>query len=788
MEVVWGSEVYGNDNSQRIQFSAVLDLEISDGAGAVHVLDSRKLRVMGCNSAIILLVASSSFDGPITQLVDSNRDPKFSSLSVMDSIKRFSYADLYACYVDGYQALFADVAPKTAENFRALCTGERGVSPKSRKLLHYKGTFFHHIVKGSVAQGGDLLLKDGKDGECISDGKFPDESPKLKHDRPGLLSMGIAEQDGRGSLFSITLKADHRLDRKCVVFGELVDGDDMLKRIENAGNEEGKPTVTVKIVNSGEVKDDKKKGNKLKLGKDTVEANNHEERPKGKHRKSSKKGRKRRRYYTSESDSSSDTDSSESYSDFDSDASSLRDTNSSSDDRRKKRKRSKKDGDRHRKRKDKRCKWSDKKAKHRSKRDSLSNRENNSKSGSSSDDNDAEVRRLDEKHKNPGHHKIREVAVISEREEGEFPRENGERQINGVKVEMGPDKSSNRLTHVVEEIPRKSRSRSAGRSPSVGANHRRSRSPIVSTSAHRVSEGSRSSSPDRRGSSRSPIRSPPRGQKGGSVSVSPQARSGSPWSPSRRATASPPRRRVTGIPPQTSSRRSSLRSASCSPVRPSRQSLSKSSGKPSRRSPSRCPIRLPRISASSSGRAPPQRIPSPSPARAPSRSNRRSYIRSPVNSGRGVRTPVPDRGRSSSRSSVDGSPQRIRRGRGFSDRYTYARCYRSRSPDCSFVRSYRYGGRSDYGRYSRHRRSPRRYRRPPIGRTPLRYRGRRTCPIVSRSPIRYRSRSLIRSWSPIERNSGSPRVQRRRSASRSRSPSDSRSSHGSQSPKAGKER
>ncbi|KAL2454073.1 Peptidylprolyl isomerase [Abeliophyllum distichum] len=302
-------------------------------------------------------------------------------------------------------------------------------------------------------------VSEGARTNVLGEASQAHESPKLKHDRPGLLSMGIANQDGCGSLFSVTLKADHRLDRKCVVFGTLVDGHDMLKRIENAGNEEGKPTVTVKIVNSGEVKDDKKKGNKLKLGKDTVEANNHEERPKGKHRKSSKKGRKRRRYFKSESDSSSDTDSSESYSAFDSDASSLRDTSSSSDDRHTKRKRSKKDGHRYIKRKDKRCKRNDKKAKHRSKKSS-------------------------------------------------------------------------------------------------------------------------------------------------------------PRSLSRSATASPPRRRVTGSPPHASSRRSSLKSASRSPVRPSRRSLSRNSGKPSRRSPSRSPIRLPRISASrSSGRATPRRIPSPSPAR-----------------------------------------------------------------------------------------------------------------------------------------------------------------------------
>ncbi|KAG5591665.1 hypothetical protein H5410_042179 [Solanum commersonii] len=72
--------------------------------------------------------------------------------------------------------LFTDVAPKTAENFRALCTGEKGVSSKTGRPLHYKGTFFHHIVKGSVAQAGDLLRQDGNYGESIYGGKFPGET------------------------------------------------------------------------------------------------------------------------------------------------------------------------------------------------------------------------------------------------------------------------------------------------------------------------------------------------------------------------------------------------------------------------------------------------------------------------------------------------------------------------------------------------------------------------------------------------------------------------------------
>ncbi|KAL0312088.1 UNVERIFIED_CONTAM: Peptidyl-prolyl cis-trans isomerase CYP95 [Sesamum radiatum] len=211
----------------------------------------------------------------------------------MEKIKRRKQLVFLDVSIDGDPVermifeLFTDVAPKTAENFRALCTGEKGVSAKTGKPLHYKGTFFHRIKKGYLAQGGDFLRQDGNYGESIYDGKFPAavrifylkdllflvscsggcvytvvwysfkkyESPKLKHDGPGLLSMAIADRDERGSLFSVTFKADRRLDRKCVVFGELVDGHEVLKKIENAGDEEGKPSVTVKIINSGQLHD-----------------------------------------------------------------------------------------------------------------------------------------------------------------------------------------------------------------------------------------------------------------------------------------------------------------------------------------------------------------------------------------------------------------------------------------------------------------------------------------------------------------------------------------------------
>ncbi|KAL6547602.1 hypothetical protein OROHE_009307 [Orobanche hederae] len=721
--------------------------------------------------------------------------------------------------------LFTHVAPKTAENFRALCTGENGVSLKTGKPLHYKGTFFHRIIKGHVAEINakwqeTFFGKMGTMEKVYTLGSFQNETPKLRHDARGLLSMAINDRDERGSLFVVTFKADHRLDcSKRVVFGKLVDGYEVLKKIENAGDDEGIPAVMVKIVNSGEIDDDKKRATKLKMGKDATEEINHELKRKRKHKKSSKKRRKRRRYYTSESDSSTDTDidSSESDADSDSYTSSLSDTSSSSEDRRKKRKRYKRGIIKYRREKDRRHekrRRRQKKSKRKSKsgglpaavtcfEGSVSDSESDGKAGSSSQD-DVAVGASDVKHKPSSNqsplverendkvgHKKGEAVDMSEKEEGEFARGNAEHQNNNVGMGMDFDRSADRHPDIVDDLPTKSRRASLSpirtksksmsisprtdvRSPDVAAEQRRSRSPSVSRSPLPISR-SRTNTPARSESSKSPIRS----ERERSVSMSPTRRPHSRRSRSRSATFSPPRR----TPPRTASKRSSI---------------SRGSGKPSRRTVSRSPIRLPRRSISrSSGRAPPRRRSrSPSPAEARRRGYRPSYSGSPVSADRRVKSPVSDHGRSSSRSpSVGGSPKRIRRGRGFSDRYGYVRHYRSRSrsPDRSPVRSYRYGGRFDRDRYSSYRRSPRRYRSPPRGRTPPRYRGRRS-PSLSRSPTRYRggrrysrsrSRSLVRSRSPVDRYRGSPpRAGRGILPSPSRSRTESVSPRGSQSPRA----
>ncbi|KAL5566898.1 hypothetical protein UlMin_030062 [Ulmus minor] len=148
--------------------------------------------------------------------------------------------------------LFADTTPKTAENFRALCTGERGIGT-SGKPLHYKGSKFHRIIPNFMCQGGDFTRGNGTGGESIYGSKFADENFVMRHTGPGILSMANAGPNTNGSQFFICTEKTSWLDGKHVVFGEVVDGYSVVKEMEKVGSDSGSTSQIVIIEDCGQI-------------------------------------------------------------------------------------------------------------------------------------------------------------------------------------------------------------------------------------------------------------------------------------------------------------------------------------------------------------------------------------------------------------------------------------------------------------------------------------------------------------------------------------------------------
>ena len=177
----------------------------------------------------------------------------FGSGEPLDTVTEKVYFDIT---VDGEAigriifGLFGNTVPKTVKNFSQLCDGSAGVG-NAGKALHFQGSSFHRIIPGFMAQGGDFTNGNGTGGESIYGNKFADENFTLKHTKPNLLSMANSGPNTNGSQFFITFAATPWLDGKHVVYGEVLEGQDVIKQLEKIGSGSGATSKPAMIAASG---------------------------------------------------------------------------------------------------------------------------------------------------------------------------------------------------------------------------------------------------------------------------------------------------------------------------------------------------------------------------------------------------------------------------------------------------------------------------------------------------------------------------------------------------------
>ncbi|CAH0582801.1 unnamed protein product [Chrysodeixis includens] len=206
--------------------------------------------------------------------------------------------------------LYNDIAPKTAENFRALCAGDMGVGKNTGKPLTYKGMVFHRVVKDFMIQGGDFTNANGTGGESIYGGTFEDENFELQHDRPYLLSMANRGKDTNGSQFFITTQPAPHLDNVHVVFGQVVSGAALVRQLEALPvDRNARPLQDVTVANCGQlVRLNAKKRKPEKEIKEESDAESDQSHKKDKKKKKDKKEKKKKRHHSGPSDEEESTE------------------------------------------------------------------------------------------------------------------------------------------------------------------------------------------------------------------------------------------------------------------------------------------------------------------------------------------------------------------------------------------------------------------------------------------------------------------------------------------------